>query len=69
LLAGEMVKRTEHAELSRETVRRRLKENQLKPWQQDMWCIPQVPGQTGPPPFHGEPFQRRRESSEPCEFC
>ena len=31
LLAGEMVKRTEHAELSRETVRRRLKENQLKP--------------------------------------
>jgi transposase len=44
LLAGEMVKRTEHAELSRETVRRRLKENQLKPWQQDMWCIPQVDG-------------------------
>jgi transposase len=43
-LAGEMVKRTEHAELSRETVRRRLKENQLKPWQQDMWCIPQVDG-------------------------
>jgi len=35
LLAGEMVKRTEHAGLSRETVRRRLKENQLKPWQQD----------------------------------
>jgi transposase len=44
LLAGEMVKRTEHRELSRETVRRRLKENQLKPWQQDMWCIPQVDG-------------------------
>jgi len=44
LLAGEMVRRTEHAELSRETVRRRLKENQLKPWQQDMWCIPQVDG-------------------------
>ena len=44
VLAGEMVKRTEHAELSRETVRRRLKENQLKPWQQDMWCIPQVDG-------------------------
>jgi transposase len=39
LLAGEMVKRTEHTGLSRETVRRRLKENQLKPWQQDMWCI------------------------------
>ena len=44
LLAGEMVRRTEHAELSRETVRRRLKENKLKPWQQDMWCIPQVDG-------------------------
>ena len=44
LLAGEMVKLTEHATLSRETVRRRLKENQLKPWQQDMWCIPQVDG-------------------------
>ena len=44
LLACEMVKRTEHAELSRETVRRRLKENQLKPWQRDMWCIPQVDG-------------------------
>jgi transposase len=44
LLAGEMVKLTEHASLSRETVRRRLKENQLKPWQQDMWCIPQVDG-------------------------
>ena len=44
LLAGEMVRRTEHAELSRETVRRRLKENKLKPWQQDMWCIPEVDG-------------------------
>ena len=43
-LAGEMVRRTEHAKLSRETVRRRLKENKLKPWQQDMWCIPQVDG-------------------------
>jgi transposase len=44
LLAGEMVKLTEHTDLSRETVRRRLRENQLKPWQQDMWCIPQVDG-------------------------
>ena len=32
LLAGEMVKLTEHAGLSRETVRRRLAENDLKPW-------------------------------------
>ena len=42
LLAGELVKLTEHAELSRETVRRRLAENQLKPWQKKMWCIPKV---------------------------
>jgi transposase len=44
LLAEEMVKLTEHAELSRETVRRRLAENHLKPWRKDMWCIPQVDG-------------------------
>ena len=44
LLAGEMVKLTEHEELSRETVRRRLAENHLKPWRKDMWCIPQVDG-------------------------
>jgi transposase len=42
LLAGAMVKLTEHAGLSRETVRRRLAENDLKPWRKDMWCIPQV---------------------------
>jgi len=42
LLAGEMVKLTQHAEISRETVRRRLAENELKPWRRDMWCIPQV---------------------------
>jgi transposase len=40
LLAGELV--TEHDSLSRETVRRRLAENHLKPWRKDMWCIPQV---------------------------
>ena len=44
LLAGQMVKLTEHAELSRETVRRRLAENDLKPWRRDMWCIPEVNG-------------------------
>src|SRR5260370_23495551 len=44
LLAGEMVKLTEHGGLSRETVRRRLAENDLKPWRKDMWCIPQVDG-------------------------
>src|SRR5215469_10636922 len=44
LLAGTIVKLTEHASLSRETVRRRLAENELKPWRKDMWCIPQVDG-------------------------
>jgi transposase len=42
LLRGELVKLTEHESLSRETVRRRLAENELKPWRKDMWCIPQV---------------------------
>jgi transposase len=42
LLAGELVRLTEHASLSRETVRRRLAENDLKPWRKDMWCIPKV---------------------------
>jgi transposase len=42
LLAGELVRLTEHASLSRETVRRRLAENDLKPWRKDMWCIPAV---------------------------
>src|SRR6202166_786030 len=45
LLAGAMVKLTEHEDLSRETVRRRLAENDLKPWRRDMWCIPQVDGE------------------------
>lgn len=44
LLAGEMVRLIEHAELSRETARRRLAENDLKPWHKDMWCIPEVDG-------------------------
>jgi hypothetical protein len=45
LLAGAMVKLTEHEGLSRETVRRRLAENDLKPWRKDMWCIPKVDGE------------------------
>jgi transposase len=45
LLAGEMVTLTEHEDLSRETVRRRLAENDLKPWRKDMWCIPKVDGE------------------------
>ena len=42
LLADEMARRTEHEGLSRETVRRRLAEQSLKPWQRKMWCIPCV---------------------------
>ena len=45
LLAGEIVRLTEHEGVSRETVRRRLAENDLKPWRKDMWCIPQVDGE------------------------
>ncbi|MGY3573031.1 transposase [Bradyrhizobium sp. USDA 4504] len=44
-LAGELVRLTEHDTISRETVRRRLAENELKPWRKDMWCIPQVDGE------------------------
>jgi transposase len=44
LLAGELVKLTDHGEISRETVRRRLAENDLKPWRRDMWCIPKIDG-------------------------
>jgi transposase len=42
LLAGVLVELTEHDAVSGETVRRRLAENDLKPWRRDMWCIPQV---------------------------
>ena len=45
LLAGEIVQLTTHERLSRETVRRRLAENALKPWRQKMWCIPKVTGE------------------------
>src|SRR5258708_23076728 len=45
LLTGELVRLTEHDSISRETVRRRLAENDLKPWRKAMWCIPQVDGE------------------------
>jgi transposase len=44
LLADNLVRLTEHEGISRETVRRRLAENHLKPWRQDMWCIGQIDG-------------------------
>ncbi|MFV8756488.1 IS630 family transposase [Nannocystaceae bacterium ST9] len=42
LLAREVVTLVEHESVSRETVRRRLDENDLKPWREKMWCIPEV---------------------------
>jgi len=45
LLADALVRLTEHDSISRETVRRRLAENDLKPWRREMWCIPQVDGE------------------------
>lgn len=42
LLAEAMVRLTDHRSLSSETIRRRLAENELKPWKKKMWCIPKV---------------------------
>ena len=42
LLADEMVQLTVHESISGETIRRRLTEMQLKPWQKKMWCVPKV---------------------------
>mgnify|MGYP001567378954 CR=1 FL=1 len=42
LLADEMVRLTPHEYISRDTIGRRLDENDLKPWQRKMWCIPKV---------------------------
>jgi transposase len=42
LLADELVCLTVHDRISDETVRRRLGEMDLKPWQHKMWCIPKV---------------------------
>ncbi len=42
LLADKVVELIEADSISRETVRRRLAENDLKPWQRKMWCIPKI---------------------------
>jgi transposase len=42
LLAGEVVRLTPHPTVSRATIGRRLAANDLKPWQEKMWCVPQV---------------------------
>ena len=44
-LAGELVRLTGHDSLSRERVRRRLAENDLKPWREKMGCIPRGDGE------------------------
>jgi len=42
LLADAVVALTPHTRVSRHTIRRRLAENDLKPWQQKMWCVPKI---------------------------
>jgi len=42
LLADHVVELVHHERISKETVRRRLAENELKPWLRKMWCIPAV---------------------------
>ena len=42
LLADAVVALTSHARISRHTIGRRLAENDLKPWQQKMWCVPKI---------------------------
>lgn len=39
LLADQLIALTEIEAISYETIRNRLKENDLKPWQKKMWCI------------------------------
>ena len=45
LMAEEVVRLTAHSQLSDETVRRRLAEVDLKPWQEKMWCVPKLDGE------------------------
>ena len=41
-LADAVVALTPHTRISRDTIGRRLAENDLKPWQQKMWCVPKI---------------------------
>jgi|HubBroStandDraft_3_1064219.scaffolds.fasta_scaffold32366_2 transposase len=45
LLANALVEVIEQPGVSRETIRRRLDDNDLKPWQQKMWCIAKIDGE------------------------
>jgi len=65
LLADALVALTDHVQLSRETVRRRLAENDLKPWRKDMWCIAKVDAEfvarmEDVLDLHGEPADPKR---------
>jgi transposase len=44
LLANALVEVIEHQSISRDTIRRRLDDNDLKPWQKKMWCIAKIDG-------------------------
>ncbi|MDR3439520.1 IS630 family transposase, partial [Telmatospirillum sp.] len=44
LLANALVELVEHQSISRDTIRRRLDDNDLKPWQKKMWCIAKIDG-------------------------
>ena len=44
LLANALIELIEHQSISRETIRRRLDDNDLKPWQKKMWCIAKIDG-------------------------
>ena len=45
LLTNALVEVIEHSSVSSETVRRRLDDNDLKPWQKKMWCIAKIDGE------------------------
>ncbi|WFT90895.1 helix-turn-helix domain-containing protein (plasmid) [Rhizobium leguminosarum] len=45
LLANALLEVVEHESNSRETIRRRLDDDDLKPWQRKMWCIAKIDGE------------------------
>jgi transposase len=76
LLASEVVRLTPHRSISRATVGRRLAENDLKPWQEKMWCVPAIdatyrgahggcarPVHDAPAPWHGRRLCRRNAAA------